>query len=463
LRELDRGLDTAAVGAFRDRFQGQIVLPHDESYDALRVVWNAVADRYPALVVRPNTEDDVATALRFAREQDLTVAVRGGGHSVAGHSTCDGGMVIDLRSMQRVEVDPKRRVARVQGGVLLSQLDEAAQAFGLACPVGVVGHTGIGGLGLGGGMGRLQRKYGLTVDNILGLEMVTADGRMVRVDHDENADLFWGMRGAGPNFGVVTSFELHLHEVGPVIVHGMVMHPLERAREMVARHCDLVASAPDEAFLGLNFTLALPEEDFPPEIAGRPIVAAGVAHCGPVEEGERYAEQLRGDGAVLDTIAPKRYLDVQSMGDEAMAWGHRFYMKGGFVPGIPDEMVDVCAERIADAPGECEISFWAFGGAIARVPEDAMAFTGRDAGFWCGVESLWDDPSRDDQFIAWTRTTMDALQPFTTAGNYVNDIVETGTGVVRAIYGDAKYERLRALKRAWDPDNVFRLNQNVKP
>jgi hypothetical protein len=372
-------------------------------------------------------------------------------------------MVIDLRSMQRVEIDPERRVARVQGGALLSQFDEAAQAFGLACPVGVVGHTGVGGLTLGGGMGRLQRKHGLTVDNILVLEMVTADGRLVRVDDEENADLFWGMRGAGPNFGVVTSFELRLHEVGPGIVHGMAMHPLERAHETVARWRNLVATAPDEAFLGLNFTVALPEEEFPPEIAGRPIVAAGVAHCGPLEEGERFVAKLRGDGAVVDTFGPKRYLDVQSMGDEAMAWGHRFYMKGGFVPRFPDELVDACVERIADAPGQCEISFWAFGGAIARVPEDAMAFTGRGAAAWCGVESLWDDPGRDHAFIGWSRATMNALKPFTTAGNYVNDIVETGTDVVRGIYGDQKYERLVGLKRKWDPDNVFRLNQNVRP
>src|SRR5436190_1835801 len=432
----------AAVRSFAETFTGRITLPDHEDYPQARLVWNAIADRHPAVVVRPQDEDDVATALRFAREQDLVVAIRGGGHSVAGFSTCDGGMVIDLRSMNAVTIDPERRVARVQGGALLSQLDTAAQANGLACPVGVVGHTGIGGLGLGGGMGRLQRTHGFTVDNIIALGLVHADGRRVRASDDENADLFWGMRGAGPNFGVVTAFELRLHEIGPTVFGGMALHPAERAHEMAGLYRELTAAAPDEAgFLAFYFTVAEPEDQFPPEIAGRPAVGLAIGWNGAMEQGERFAQQVR-VGATVDTFSPKRYLDLQAMNDEAMGWGRRFYMKGALLPDLADGFVDAGVEALSDVPGQCEISLWAFGGATARVGEDAMAFAGREAGFWGGVESFWDDPASDDAMIGWSRSTMGSITPFTTAGHYVNDMVETGTDVVRSVYGDAKYERL---------------------
>jgi FAD binding domain/Berberine and berberine like len=463
VKELERSLSDAAVSSFRDSFTGQITLPGDEGYEQARLVWNGIPDKHPAIVVRPESTDDVVAALRFGREQDLLIAVRSGGHSVAGFSTCDGGMVIDLRSMNRVEVDPERRVARVQGGSLLSQLDTAAQAFGLACPVGVVGHTGIGGLTLGGGMGRLMRRHGLTVDNLLSAELVTADGRQVRASHDENADLFWGMRGAGANFGIVTSFELGLHEVGPNVVAGMVAHPIERAHEIASLYRDLAESAPDDVFPALYFTVALPEEEFPPEIAGRPMIAIALTHFGPADEAERYVQAVRGDGAIVDTFKMMTYLDVQAVNDEPMAWGHRFYMKGALLPDVNPGFVDTAAEAVARVPGQCELSLWALGGTVSRVPDDAMAFTGRDAEFWLGVESLWDDPARDDEVVGWSRSTMASLEPFTTAGHYVNDMVETGTDVVRSVYGDAKYEFLVDLKRQWDPENVFRLNQNVQP
>jgi len=463
VKELERILSDTAVSSLRDSFTGPVTLPGDDGYEQARAVWNAVPDRYPAIVVRPVDENDVITALRFAREQDLVVAVRSGGHSVAGFSTCDGGMVIDLRSMNRVEIDPDGKVARVQSGAMLSQLDAAAQAHGLACPVGVVGHTGIGGLTLGGGMGRLMRRHGLTVDNVRSLNVVTADGRVVRASEDENADLFWGMRGAGANFGIVTEFELQLHEVGPQVVAGMVAHPIERAHEIAGLYRDLVASAPDDVFPAFYFTVALPEEEFPPEIAGRPMVAIALTHFGPVDEAERYVAAVRGDGAIIDTFQQRSFLDVQAVNDEPMAWGHRFYMKGALLPDLKPGFIDAAVEAVARVPGAGEISLWAMGGAISRVPEDAMAFTGREATYWVGVETLWDDPARDGEVIGWARSTMASLKPFTTAGHYVNDMVETGTDVVRSVYGDAKYERLVALKRAWDPDNVFRLNQNVQP
>lgn len=460
--DLTRSL--ANVTALREEFNGELILPGDAGYDGARVVWNGIADRYPAIVARCKGSADVIAALRFAREHELVVAVRGGGHSIAGFSTCDGGMVIDLSPMRGVSVDPKQRVARVEGGALLGQLDEAAQAFGLACPVGVVAHTGVAGLTLGGGMGRLQRRYGFTIDNLLSIDIVTADGEMLHVSDSENDDLFWGVRGAGANFGVVTAFEFRLHPVGPAVVQGMVAHPAERAREVGALFAELAASAPEELMLQMGFARATGAAPFSPEMAGRLVAVIGATHSGSVEAAERDLRPLRKAlGPIADTFATKPYLSVQKIYDEEMPWGRRFYMKSGFMPALPQEAIDICVERVADNPGDCSIGLWAQGGAIARVPEEAMAFTGREAPFWVGVEALWDDPKLDDAHIGWGRAAMGALKPFTGRGHYVNDVVESGDDVVRAIYGDAKYQRLRALKRAYDPDNVFRLNQNIRP
>ena len=266
-------LAPAALGAFRDVFAGEIVTPGDPDYDAARVVWNGMIDRRPALVVRPTSTEDVVAAVRLAREQSLLVAVRGGGHSIPGHSTCDSGIVIDMQRLRGAEVDPSARTARVRGGALLGELDQAAQEFDLACPVGVVAHTGVAGLTLGGGMGRLQRKLGLTIDNLLAVELVTADGRLVRASEEENADLFWGLRGAGANFGIATAFEFRLHPVGPAVTHGLVLHPIDRARELAALFRELAESAPDEVTATFGLGLAVPADEYPPEVAGRPVVS----------------------------------------------------------------------------------------------------------------------------------------------------------------------------------------------
>ncbi len=465
--ELATTLDSAAVSTFREAFAGEIVLPDDPSYDAARIVWNGMVDRRPAIVVRPTGVADVLSALRFGRDQELAVAVRSGGHSIPGFSTCDGGIVIDLSSMRGVRVDPGRGVARVNGGALLAELDHEAQAFGLACPVGVVSHTGVAGLTLGGGMGRLQRKYGLTLDNLLSVDVVTADGRLVRASEDENPDLFWGMRGAGPNFGIATSFEFRLHRVGPTITHGTVVHPVERAIQVAEVYRDFVENTPDELWSAFGVGLALPEEEYPPEVAGRPIVFMGGLHCGSSEQAERDFAPMRGFGSpITDTIGQKSYLTTQHLNDDAMRWGHRFSMKSGFTTSLPDELVDGCLSRLDEIPkgGDCSFSFWSWGRAIARVDADATAFPTRDAAFWASAEAMWDDPGSDQEHREWVRSAMAAITPFTVAGRYVNDVAEPGQeDVVRSIYGDAKYERLVQLKRAWDPDNVFRLNQNILP
>jgi FAD/FMN-containing dehydrogenase len=456
------GVNATALASFQDDFLGEVVLPGSVGYDAARVVWNGMIDRHPAIVARCNEVDDVIRSIRFAREQDLVIAVRSGGHSVGGFSTCDGGIVIDLSRMRGVQVDPERRTARVNGGALLSELDHEAQAFGLACPVGVVGHTGVAGLTLGGGMGRLQRRFGFTVDNLLSVDLVTADGRLLTVSETEHPDLFWGMRGAGPNFGIVTSFEFRLHEVGPTIVQGVVAYPWIRAHEVADRFLEYSTSAPDEVMLSFGFSVATEDPPFLPEIAGQPVVYAGATHSGAPGEALEVLRPLRDLDPSEDTFETRSYLAVQSAGDEEMAWGKRFYMKGGFLAGLTGRFVDVSLERMAEAPGtDCSIGLWAQGGAISRVPDDAMAFTGRQAPFWLGVEAPWEDPALDDAHIDWGRSTMDAMAPFTAEGHYVNDVAEPGD--VRSIYGAGKYERLVDLKRAFDPDNVFRLNQNIKP
>jgi FAD/FMN-containing dehydrogenase len=445
------------LDSLREDFAGEIVLPADPGYDQARAVWNGMTDRRPALVVRPTDVDDVITALRFAREQDLLIAVRCGGHSIPGLSTCDDGIVIDLSRIRGAEVDPHRRTARVRGGSLLADLDAAAQRFGLVCPVGVVSHTGAGGLALGGGMGRLMRTFGLTVDNILSVELVTADGRVVRASDEENPELFWGMRGAGPNFGIVTSFEFRLHPLDHPITFGTLEHPIERARELAALWRHLAEDGPDELFL--SFGLANDAE------AGA-VAYITALHSGTPDVAERDLAELTAFGPpAAGSISVRPYLETQHLNDDPHGWGHRFYMKSAFLPALTDEVVDLSVEHTIGAPeaGEIGFSTWAWGRRISEVPEEATAFTGREAAAWLAAEAMWDDPALDDACRAWGRQALADLAPFASDGRYVNDVAEVGADVARTVYGDAKYDRLVALKREWDPDNVFRLNQNIRP
>jgi FAD/FMN-containing dehydrogenase len=444
------------TAVFPETFTGEVIRPGDAGYDAGRVVWNGMIDRYPALIVRPTGPEDIAAAIRYAREEELPLAVRGGGHSVPGLSTCDDGLVVDLARMRGVEVDPETQTARANGGALLGELDDASLPLGLVCPVGVVSHTGVAGLTLGGGMGRLQRKLGLTVDSLLGVELLTADGRLVRANADENPELFWGLRGAGPNFGIATSFRFRLHPFDGTVTHGAVVHPIERAHELAALYRDLVENGPRDLWLSLAFGLE----------NGAPYAAISALHAGSAEAAERDLAELRAFGPPLvDAIEPKTYLATQVIQDEPLAWGHRFSMKSAFLASLPDEAVTEAVDHVSRNPpgARGEVSFIAWGGAIADVPEDAAAFAGREAAVWAAAEIVWDDPELDDRSRNWARTVITNYDRFAISGRYVNDVAETDADVVRSVYGPAKYERLVALKRAWDPDNVFRLNQNVRP
>ncbi len=439
-------------------FAGEIVRPDDPGYDAARAVWNSMIDRRPALIVRPTGTDDVVAALRFAREQDLIVAVRCGGHSIPGFSTCDDGIVIDLSRMRGADVDPEQRVARVRGGSLLAELDDAAQAHGLVCPVGVVSHTGVAGLTLGGGMGRLQRKLGLTIDSLRAVELVTADGRVVRASEDENPELFWGMRGAGANFGIVTSFEFLLHPFEGPVTHGTVTHPIERAEALAERYHELVEEGPDE--LWTSFGMAVGGD-------GRgPTASVSVLHSGSPADAERDLAGLRTlDDPLEDSVESKPYLASQRLLDAPMEWGQRFSMKSSFLASLPEALVRDWADQVSRLPDGAEggFSVWAWGRAIASVSEEDTAFTGRDAAFWAGAEIAWNDGALDDACRSWARGAVATATPHATVGRYVNDVMEVGGDVARMIYGDAKYERLVTLKREWDPDNVFQLNQNITP
>ena len=446
------------LGKLTDGFAGEIVRPDDPGYDAARAVWNSMIDRRPALIVRPTGNDDVAAALRFAREQELVVAVRCGGHSIPGFSTCEDGIVIDLSKLRGVDVDPEQRTAQVRGGSLLAELDDAAQAHRLVCPVGVVSHTGVAGLTLGGGMGRLQRQLGLTIDSLRAVELVTADGRIVRASEDENPELFWGMRGAGANFGIVTSFEFLLHPFDALVTHGTVTHPLDRADELAERFRELVEDGPDE--LWSSFGMAAAGEGH------GPVASVSVLHSGSPEDVERDLAGLRAlADPVEDSVETKPYLTTQRLFDEPMEWGQRFSMKSSFLASLPDALVHDWADQVARVPEGAEggFSVWGWGGAIAAVSDESTAFTGRDAAVWAGAEIAWKDLALDDACRSWARTAADTATPYASVGRYVNDVTEVGGDVTRTIYGDAKYERLVALKREWDPDNVFRLNQNIKP
>ena len=433
-------------------FAGQVIGPGDPEYDQARAVWNAIADRRPAVIARCTSVDDVVAAILHARERGLTVAVRGGGHSVAGFSTCDGGMVIDLSRMREVEVDPARRRALVQGGAHLSQLDAAAQAHGLVCPVGVVGHTGVGGLTLGGGMGRLMRRFGLTVDNLLGVDLVNCDGERIHASEDENPDLFWGMRGAGANFGVVTSFEFRLHPLDKDVYVGAVAFPTDRGLEVGERVRQFVA-AHDDVHLALSFGKD-PERG--------PMFSVGSTHAGGVEQAERDLRVFRESGPLMDTFVSMRYLQVQSMFDDVMDWGNRVYTKSGFVAELSDEVIEQCCGLAETAPPDGELSVWALGGAVGMVSDDAMAYTGRGGAYNVSAELTWKEAADDESRIAWGRAAMAQLKPHLVTGRYVNEVSDVGEDGAQ-IYEKAKYARLVELKRKYDPDNFFRLNQNIRP
>jgi FAD/FMN-containing dehydrogenase len=459
-----RPLDPLAVDSLAAALRGELIRPRDPAYEQHRRVWNGSIDRHPALIARCAGVADVKASIRFARQHGLLVAVRGGGHSFPGYSVCDDGMVIDLSLMKGIRIDPHARTARVQAGVLLGELDRETQELGLAVTAGIVTHTGVAGLTLGGGLGWLHRKYGLTIDNLLSVDVVTADGELVTAGEAHHPDLFWGLRGGGGNFGIVTEFEFRLHPVGPEVFAGAVFWPMEEAPQVLRFYRDWVADCPDELMTIVVQRRAPDLPVVPRDVVGRHVIAVAACHCGPVDDGERTLRPLRSFGRpVLDLCQAKPYLAHQSMFDPSYPHGWHYYVRACDVAELTDDVISIVADhgrRIVSPISS--IALWQMGGAVARVGEDDTAFNGRDAGFTFNINGNSMTPDGFDAERQWARAYWAALAPYHT-GVYVNFLMDEGVERVRQAYGPAKHDRLMALKRRYDPDNVFRLNQNIAP
>ena len=459
-----QSLDQASVEPIREAFGGLLISPDHPGYDEARKVWNGMIDKRPALIARCTGTADVRCAVRFAREHDLLVAVRGGGHNVAGTAVCDGGLVIDLSRMKGMRVDPVQCTARAQPGLLWGEFDRETQAFGLACPGGIVTHTGIAGLTLGGGFGWLQRKYGLTCDNLRSVDVVTADGEFLTVNAEDHADLFWGIRGGGGNFGIVTSFEYELHDVGPQILAGVLVHPAESAIQALHFYREYISEVPDDLTVFVALRNAPPAPWLPDHLHGDPVLIFAVCYSGSnIGEGERLLQPLRSFGQPLvDLIRPTAYTTHQGFFDATVPHGLRYYWKSHYLRSLSD---DAIASIVSHAwrmrsPGSYSLLFQ-LGGAISKVREHDSAFSGRDAPHAITLDGVSSEEGQDD--IEWVQDYFSSLRPFSTGGVYMNFLGTEGQDRVRASYGADKYDRLVALKNKYDPTNFFRVNQNIEP
>ncbi|MCM8749774.1 FAD-binding oxidoreductase [Thermomicrobiaceae bacterium CFH 74404] len=457
-------LSDQAIGVLAETFRGNLIRPGDAEYDAARRIWNGMIDRRPALIARCAGPADVMDGVRFARQHGLPLAVRSGGHNVAGTALCDDGIVLDLSGMRGVRVDPIRRTVRVQAGVTNGDLDRETQAFGLAVTSGIASTTGLAGLTLGGGVGWLMRRFGLTCDNLLSADLVTAEGQLITVSPDTYDDLFWAIRGGGGNFGVVTEFEYRLHPLGPNVVAGLVLHPAKHARDALRFYRDFVREAPDALGAIVNLRHAPPAPWIPAELHGAPVIAMTVCYAGPVDEALVELAPLKRFGSPLvDTIERTRYLSHQRLFDPTVPSGWRYYWKSHYLHELSDQVIDVLVTHAwRDTSPLSYTLIPLMGGAVSRVAPDATAFVGRDGAHLININAVWTDPTEDDEHIAWAREFFAATEPFSTGGVYVNFLGNEGEARVRAAYG-ANYARLAEIKRRYDPENVFRFNQNIAP
>ncbi len=452
--------------AFRAAIHGDVIEPSDLSYDSARRLWNGGIDKHPAVIVRCADVHDVQLALAYAQKKDLPIAVRGGGHSVAGHSSVDDGLVIDLSQMKAISVNPTERTATAQPGVLLGELDAATQEFGLAVPAGTISHTGIAGLTLGGGTGWLMRKHGLTIDNLLAVEIVTADGVLRRASADENPDLFWGVRGAGANLGVVVLFEYQLHPVGPLVFGGPLVYTLDKAPEVMRLYREFMETAPDDLTTFVIFLTVPPVAPFPAHLHGQKVVAIDTCYVGPVAEGDTVIAPFRTAVAPdLDMAGPIPYIVRQSLIDDFAQPGMDSYHKGSNLSGLTDEVIAALVERFAQVTNPTTgIHVARMGGAIARVPSTATAFGNRTAPYICWILGLWPvDPARTEEHRTWVRETAKAIEPDAAEGVYINVISDDEANGAADAYGKVVYDWLTRVKTKYDPTNRFRSNHNIKP
>ncbi len=449
-------VDDSEIADLRATARGPVLIPGDPGYDLARTVWNATVDKRPAVIIQCAGAADVVAAVNFARQSGLLISVRGGGHSIAGRAVCENGVMIDLSHMKGIRVDPTRRTALAQPGLRLGEFDREAQAFGLATTLGVATDTGIAGLTLGGGYGWLNGKYGLACDNVQSADVVTADGRLVTASADENADLFWGVRGAGANFGVVTSFEYRLHPVGPVLA-GLVLYPFSLGKETLRLYHEFSATCPDEVST-VGLLLSAPD--------GTPAVGIAACYTGSIEEGERVLKPIRTfSSPMADLIAPRRYTEMQSLFDQNWVPGQFNYWKTSLMRAPSDETIEILLEQARKRPTSTSvIYFQQLHGAASRVKASDTAFPHRFDHYDCGPWSIWQDPADTDRCIRWARDCWEALRPSYERSAYVNAVDDTvdDDERVKSAYG-ANYERLVALKNKYDPTNLFRLNANIRP
>ena len=456
-------LSDETLAAFRQSFAGPILLPHDIDYDTVRVIWNKMYDRKPALIARCTGVADVIDAVNFARTNRLLFTVRGGGHHVAGFAVQDDALLIDLSLMKGIHVDPQGRIVRAQAGVTLAELDRETQVFGLATPMGVVSETGIAGLTLGGGMGHLRRKYGLACDNLIGADIVTADGEFRHLSATENSDLFWAIRGGGGNFGIVTVFEYKLHPVGPLVMSATALYPLTDAKQVLSSWRDFMQDAPDEVTSSAFFWGIPPLPPIPQELWGQTIVGVTAVYAGDADEGERLLQPLRALATpILDLSGKMPYTMVQKSFDPFFPKaGHLYYNKSTDLKSLDDDVLDALITGAHEKPTAPSILvLWLYGGAMSRVPVSETAFRGRDVPMLYSVDLVWDDPADSERYIQWARDTIKALQPYSAGGLYTNFASDPEAAV--AAFG-ANHQRLVELKNKYDPQNLFRMNQNIKP
>jgi FAD/FMN-containing dehydrogenase len=454
------------IEALRERFEGEILRPGDSGYDGARKIWNAMIDRRPGLIARCRSSRDVIAAVNFARDNHMLLSVRGGGHNVAGNAVCEGGLMIDLTLMKEIRVNPERRTAAAQPGVVFGEMDKATQPYGLAAPGGIVSETGIAGLTLGGGFGWLTRKHGFTCDNLLSAEVVTAGGQLVRASPTENADLFWGLCGGGGNFGVVTSFEYQLQPVGPEVLAGTLIYRLEDAAEALRFYRDFSAAAPQELGSMAVFRTAPPAPFLPKELHGKPILAIILCYIGDPGQGEQVVAPLRAHGAPLaDGIKRTTFSAHNSSLDPGQPAGMYYYWKSEYVTQIPADAIETLVAFAASMTSPyARLAVFQLGGAIRRHAEQDMAVSHRNAAYVIAINTGWADPQDAAREVQWTRDLWTAVRPFSSGGVYVNFLsADDGDERVRAAYGADKYARLAGLKRKYDPLNLFRMNQNIRP
>ena len=453
-----------AVDALRGAVTGAIILPGDKNYDEVRQIWNGMIDKRPAIIVQCTGSDDVVAAVKAARAQGLEIAVRGAGHHIAGSSLCNDGMVIDLSNLRSVKVDPEKKRATVEPGATLADLDAATQKHGLATPVGINSTTGVAGLTLGGGFGWLTRKYGMTIDNLISAEVVTADGEKLRASASENPDLFWAIRGGGGNFGVVTKFEFQLHEVGPEVLAGLLVFPVAQGKQILQKYREFMDGAPEELNVWVVLRQAPPLPFLPEAVHGQPVVVLAAFYAGDPAEGEKLIAPLHEFGDAHGVfVGTQPYTAWQQAFDPLLTPGARNYWKSHNFSKLSDDLFELMVEYTGSLPSpHCEIFIGCIAGAANRVPADATAYAARDARFVMNVHGRWEEAKQDDTCIAWSRKFFNATKPFASGGAYINFLTDDETERVESAFG-RNYEKLSRIKGKYDPQNVFHVNQNIKP